>query len=57
MPVITGPFSMYALWRIDLDAAFKKNFSCKLKRGELVFQITTPATPLTQAYQCGFFYV
>lgn len=32
-------------------------FSCVFKREWVVSIVTTPATPLTQAYQCGFFYV
>ena len=35
---------------------FLKLFSCVYTRSWVFFDVTTPATPLTKAYQCGFFY-
>ena len=29
---------------------------CNARGLELVYYVTTPATPLIKAYQCGFFY-
>jgi hypothetical protein len=30
--------------------------TCNFAFGSSKYDVTTPATPLTQAYQCGFFY-